>query len=99
MNLEEIIFAIEAAEKLIPALLSFVNTIHPPSTPAPTRAAAVLNATSNALQVAGVTAATVQAILPTLTHAANAATGAPMPAPTAIDNTQVIPVLTPPPNA
>lgn len=66
MTLEEIIIAIEAAEKLIPAFISFVDRIHPPTTTAPTKADAVLTATSNALRAAGIAAETVAAVLPTL---------------------------------
>ncbi len=84
MNLlEEILFAIQAAEKLIPALVSFANTVHPPTTDAPTKAVTVLNATQNALQIAGVTASTITAILPTLQAASTAAVSAPAAVPIA----------------
>ena len=76
MTLQEIIMAIQAAEQLIPVMLSFVNAIHPPTTAAPTRAALVLQATSSALQSAGVAAETVAAIKDTMAVASAAAAAA-----------------------
>jgi hypothetical protein len=90
--LEEIIFAITAAEKLIPALVSFVDTIHPPTTSAPTKADAVLTATSNALQIAGVTAQTIAAVMPTLQAAVSIATTTPKAAPAVVQPAIVDPV-------
>jgi hypothetical protein len=81
MTLSEIIMAIQAAEQLIPALMSFVNTIHPPTTAAPTKAAAVLTATSSALQMAGVAGETVAALQGTLSAATSAALGIPVAPP------------------
>jgi len=74
-TITEIIAAIAAAEQLMPALISFVNTVHPPTTSAPTKAESVLTTTTAALQVAGITAATVQAIQPALASASNSALG------------------------
>ena len=75
MTILEIIQLIEAAEKLIPAVASFVNTIHPPTTSAPTRAAVVLGMTQNALNVAGFAASSIASLAPSLTAAANAGNG------------------------
>jgi hypothetical protein len=66
MTLEEIIAAIQALETLIPAVISCVNAIHPPTTSAPTRAVAALNMTSGALTAAGMVAGTVEALKPTI---------------------------------
>ena len=83
MTIAEILACIQAAEQLIPAIMSFANTIHPPTTPAPTKAQTVLTMVNNALMVSGVAAQTVQAMAPTLAAASHASVGATAPTATA----------------
>lgn len=73
MNLLAIIEAIQALEQLVPAVTSFVNKIHPPTTDQPTRADAALTMTNNALQAAEIGAETIQALQPTIQSAFHAA--------------------------
>ena len=78
MTIAEIIACIQAAEQLIPTIMSFCNTIHPPTTAAPTKGVAALTMLNNALMVSGVAAQTVQAMAPALTAASNAGFAAPV---------------------